>query len=93
MRTAFSVFIVLVIYIVLLSTCSATTWYVNPGDSIQDAIDSATHGDTVIVNSSTYYENIHFSGKNIVLTGTDPTDTAVVEATVIDALNKLGFPI
>ena len=71
----------------ILTTTStwATTYYVNnPGESIQDAIDLATHGDTVIVSPGTYYENIFFNGKNIVLTSTDPYDSAVVAATIID---------
>ncbi len=51
---------------------------------IQDAIDVAQDGDTIIVQPGTYYENIHFQGKNIVLTSTDIWDRYVVEATVID---------
>ena len=64
--------------------CFATTWYVNPGQSIQNAINGATHGDTVIVLPGTYYENIFFNGKNIVLTSTDPDSSAVVASTIID---------
>ena len=46
-------------------TALATTYYVNPGQSIQDAIDSSTHGDTIIVSPGIYYENIFFDGKNL----------------------------
>jgi len=74
----------LVCLIFVSSNCFATTWYVNPGQSIQDAIDSSTHGDTVIVSPGTYYENIFFNGKNIVLTSTDPDSPVVVAATIID---------
>ena len=63
----------------------AATYYVNPEDTIQDVIDSATHGDTVIVYPGIHYENIFFNGKNIVLTSTDPYNQTIVENTVIDA--------
>ena len=56
---------------------------------IQDAIDVAQDGDTIIVQPGTYYENIHFQGKNIVLTSTDIWDRDLVEATVIDG-QQLG---
>ncbi|MBC8197230.1 MAG: hypothetical protein H8E60_05030, partial [Candidatus Marinimicrobia bacterium] len=36
--------------------------------SIQDAINFSTDGDTILVNPDTYYENIDFSGKDIILT-------------------------
>jgi hypothetical protein len=43
-----------------------------PGDRalIQDAIDAATSGDTIRVDSGTYFERIDFLGKSISVTGT-----------------------
>ncbi len=74
------------------------TWYVDgavaqSGDGktwetalekIQEGIDKATEGDTVIVAEGTYVENIRFKGSNIILRSTDPVDSDVVEKTVID---------
>jgi hypothetical protein len=57
-----------------------------PGDcaTIQGAIDAAVHGNEIIVSPGTYYENIHFDGKNIILRSTDPTNSDVVASTIID---------
>jgi len=49
--------------------------------AIQQAIHAAVEGDEIIVHPGTYYENIEFKGKNIVLRSTDPEDWAAVEAT------------
>ena len=57
--------------------------------TIQQGIDASSHGDTVIAAEGTYIENIHFNGKNIVLTSTDPLDPDVVAKTVIDG-NQAG---
>jgi len=61
-----------------------------PGDfpTIQQAINVS--GDTVeiIVSEGTYFENIYFKGKNIILRSTNPLDENVVKATIIDGQAK-----
>jgi len=58
-------------------------------NSIQEAIDDAINGDTIIVHPCIYYENINFKGKGITVTGIDPNDINIIHTTVIDA-NGLG---
>ncbi len=50
-----------------IGSVGAATITVNPGQSIQTAVNSASYGDTIIVNSGTYYENIEVT-KRITLT-------------------------
>ncbi|MCX6240858.1 MAG: hypothetical protein NTX43_03485 [Bacteroidetes bacterium] len=54
--------------------------------SIQSAIDAASTHDTVIVSPGTYYENINFRAKGIIVASTFilTHDTATIEATVIN---------
>ncbi len=53
-------------------------------DTIQEAIDAATDGQTIIVNPGTYHENILLSGRSITVQSSSPSNPAVVAATIID---------
>lgn len=57
----------------------------HPFDMIQEAIQAASHADTVIVRIGTYNENINFLGKNITVESTNPLNWTTVSSTVIDA--------
>ena len=60
--------------------------------TIQAAIDAAVDGDVVIIAPDTYTgsgnRDIDFGGKAITVQSTDPQDSAVVAATVIDCQNS-----
>ena len=62
---------VLTLMIVVAPSQSAqayATWYVNPGESIQAAVNSASPGDTIIVAAGTYNENVTVN-KSLTLKG------------------------
>ncbi len=50
---------------------------------IQDAMDDAADGDEIILSEGSYHENIDFKGKNLTIRSTNPSEPAVVGATVI----------
>ncbi len=69
------------------NSLSGPNTIVVPADvsTIQLAIDWSIDGDVIMVLEGIYSESIDFNGKAITLTGTDPNDWLVVEATIIDA--------
>ncbi len=76
-----------VMFIACVSLTRAGTIRV-PGDkaTIQGAIDSSKNGDTVLVSPGTYYENICFRGKNIVLTSryAESADSTFIRSTILN---------
>ena len=56
----------------------------HPFDSIQEAIEVAADGASVIVRPGVYRETIDFLGKSIQVIGTDPNDAANMPLPVID---------
>ena len=70
MKTKFFNSIVLVAFFFIFShNAFAETFSLNPGDSIQAIIDSASDGDVLELSSGTYSEDINYSGKNITIRG------------------------
>jgi hypothetical protein len=67
------------------SSFSATIHVPQEVSTIQAAIESATHGDEVIVSPGVYPEAVELIGQNIFLHSLDPMDASVVAATVITA--------
>ena len=61
---------------------------VNPGESIQSAIEAAAPGETVFVNAGTYNEwSIDFSGKAITVKSTDGPYNTIIDC----GRNGIGF--
>jgi len=54
------------------------------GNAIQQAIDAAKSGDTLIVAADTYDGDINLQGKDITVVSTNPDDPNVVAMTIID---------
>ena len=52
--------------------------------TIQESLFFSRSGETIVLAEGTYYENIYFGERNITLRCTDPNDSDVVSATIIN---------
>jgi len=97
MRANAKVLLTFLILFTLVSSSQSRIIYI-PSPSlatIQSGISLALEGDTVLVNSGTYYENINFKGKKIVVAGRYllEDDTSLISSTIIDATYKPSNPV
>jgi hypothetical protein len=58
-------------------------------NNIQAAIDSSADDTIIVVAPGHYIENIDLDGKNVIVTGIDPSDECMVASTVVDG-NGIG---
>ncbi len=58
--------------------------------TIQAALDAAVAGDTIIVATGTYHENLFMRGKNVSLSSQSPGDRAIRDQTIIDGSGKMS---
>ncbi len=84
-------FLFLIIIIFISNIIFSDTLYV-PDDynTIQEAVEAANSGDTIIIREGTWTENVdldEFTTGTLTLQSTDPTDQSVVESTIVQATN------
>ena len=86
-RTSVSIFIVLVPMLLLPAAACARTWNVpNDAATIQAGIDSASAGDTVLVECGTYLEREIYPKSGVVLT----SETGLAGCVTIDVQDSTG---
>jgi hypothetical protein len=81
----------LLVLFIFYSSLNSVTWHIKQDGtgnftSIQEGIDASSDADTVLVYSGTYYENLNFNGRNIVLASLELTtgDEQFISSTIID---------
>ncbi|MEW6747161.1 MAG: right-handed parallel beta-helix repeat-containing protein [Planctomycetota bacterium] len=93
-RSGHSIFLFSLFAALASPAAAQTTWYVDddncpgPGSGssndpfcrIQDAIQAAFNGDTVLVLAGTYFEQVDFLGKEISLKGRDGAEVTIIDS-------------
>jgi hypothetical protein len=78
--------LLLALFVIAVPVFSAIKTVPAQYSTIQAAINASVNGDTILVSPGTYFENINFRGKNIVLTSTFylNNDPSIIDATIIN---------
>ena len=86
------VLLILAVFIILPAAGTAAIINV-PGDypTIQQAIDAAAGGDTVLVAPGTYIENIRFKGKAIIVKSSDGPHVTTIDGNHTKGLSVVSF--
>ena len=86
----------------IMGTATATDIHIHPGNSIQNAIDNASDGDTIFVYSGEYIENVYIKKElNIISQSGNPDDTIIRAANpsthvfhvMVDNVTISGFQV
>jgi len=77
-------FATLVFVSVSIGCASATTHYVNPGESFQAAVDAANPGDVIIVRDGTYTENVNVNVNHLTIQSENGSASTIVPAAIPD---------
>jgi len=80
MKAIFIVCMIALLGAMMVTPAAATTWDVYEGDSIQDALNSASDGDTIFVHAGAYSEEIAINKPNITLKG-EGADVVILSGT------------
>ncbi len=80
--------IAILIAFLAVAPCSAAVITVDASgsadyQSIQEAVNNAQDGDTIVVRPGTYTEEVGFNGRRVTLRSQDPNEPTVVAATII----------
>ncbi len=85
------IIILLFVFISVYQWLNSATWHIKQDSTgnfttIQEGIDASTDTDTVLVYPGTYYENIIYNGKNIMVASLEllTGNSAYIDSTIID---------